>query len=120
MGVSAVGVGEETATESAKADSGKADSGKADSGKTDRVPEIVEELMSDEARSRTFFNGRGALLLRSNVSVQRAPHRSKAARSWILALLEFGTPSTSKRASGSATDGSDLVDLRDRTAIDRE
>ena len=108
--MSAVGVGEETATESAKADSGKADWG----------PEIVEELMPYELRSRTFFNGRGVLLLRSNVSVQRAPHRSKAARSWILALLEFGTRSTSKRVSGSATDGSDRVDLRDWTAIDRE
>ncbi len=108
--MSAVGVGEETATESAKADSGKAD----------RVPEMVEGLMPDEARSRTFFNGRGVLLLRSNVSVQRVPHRSKAPRSWILALLEFGTRSTSKRASGSATDGSDRVDLRDWTAIDRE
>ena len=113
--MSAVGVGEETATESAKAGWGKADSGKAD-----WVPEMVEELMPDEARSRTFFNGRGVLLLRSNVSVQRAPHRSKAPRSWILALLEFGTRSTSKRVSGSATDGSDRVDLRDWTAIDRE
>ncbi len=108
--VSAVGVEEETATESAKADSGKAD----------RVPEMVEELMPDDSRSRTFFNGRGVLLLRSNVSVQRAPQRSKAPRSWILALLEFGTRSTRERASGSATDGSDRVDLRDWTAIDRE
>ncbi len=110
-----VGVGEDTATESAKADSGKADRGKAD-----WVPEMVEELVPDESRSRTFFNGRGVLLLRSNVSVQRTPHRSKAPRSWIWALLEFGTRSTSKRASGNATDGSDLVGLRDWTAIDRE
>ncbi len=40
LGVSAVGVGEETATESAKVDSGKAD----------RVAEMVEELMPDERR----------------------------------------------------------------------
>ncbi len=106
--MNAVGVREETATESAKADSGKAD----------RVAEMVEAWMPDKARSRTFFNGRGVLLLRSNVNVQRVPHRSKALRSWILALLEFGTRSTNKWASESATDGSDLVDLRDWTAID--
>ena len=110
LGVSAVRVAAETATESAKADSDKAD----------WVAERVEEWMPDKARSRTFFNGRGVLLLRSNVSVQRAPHRSKAPRSWILALLEFGTRSTSKRVSGSVTDGSDRVVLRDWTAIDRE
>ena len=40
LGVGAVGVGEETATESAKVDSGKAD----------RVAEMVEELMPDERR----------------------------------------------------------------------
>ncbi len=40
LGVSAVGVGEETATESAKVDSGRAD----------RVAEMVEELMPDERR----------------------------------------------------------------------
>ena len=40
MDVGAVGVGEETATESAKVDSGKAD----------RVAEMVEELMPDERR----------------------------------------------------------------------
>ena len=36
--------------------------------------------MPDDSRSRTFFNGRGALLLRNNVSVQWAPHRSKVTR----------------------------------------
>ena len=61
--------------------------------------------MSDKARSRTFFNGRGVRLLRSHVSVQRAPHRSKAPRPWTLALLEFRTLSTRKRASGNATGG---------------
>ena len=90
------------------------------SGQADWVPEMVEEWIPYESRSRNFFNGRGVLLLRSNGSVQRMPHCSKAPRWWILALLEFGTRSTSRRALGSATDGSDRVDLPDWTAIDRK
>jgi hypothetical protein len=73
-GVNAVGVAAETAMESAKAD---------------WVAEMVEEWMPNKARLRTFFNGCGTRLHKNHVSVQRAPHRSKAPRPWTLALLEF-------------------------------
>jgi len=69
LGLSPSGVEEGTAKESAKA--------AADSEMVDRGAARAEELMQDETKSRAFFNGRDALSLRSDISVQRTPHGSK-------------------------------------------